>query len=161
MHYHDTAKGAGHGMSEVSEDYQTILVTSCQENTPQALGEMVLVTTVEGHKEMFTNSTIKAATESRKLKNILMSLGESNMARIPGINLIRDYPMKTEQLSHANHIYGIDLNRPKGNNVRRNINQVQIELSAVTQSILSLYRNITCSSGIMFTNKIPFLAEKS
>ena len=50
MHYHDTAKGAGHGMSEVSEDDQTILVTSCQENTPQALGEMVLVTTVEGHK---------------------------------------------------------------------------------------------------------------
>ena len=160
LHCHDTADGVGHGMSEVSEHDQTILVTSCKENH-QSLGEMVLVTTFEGHKYMFTNLTIKAATEARKLKNILMSLGERNMARMPRSNLIRDYPMKTEQLIHANQIYGPDLNRPKGNNARPNITQVQVKLSSVTQPILSLYRNITCSSDIMFANNITFLEEKS
>ena len=98
----------------------------------------MLVTTVEGKKEMFTNRSIKAATEARKLEKILMSPGERSMAFIYGINLIRDSSVTIEDLSHDNQIYGTNLNRLKENTANSNIPKVQVELAAVPSSILSL-----------------------
>ena len=69
--------------------------------------------------------------------------------------------MTTEDLSHTNQIYGPNVNGIKVNTSKHNIPEFRVKMATVLPSILSLYCNLTCSTNIMFANKLPFLAEIS
>ena len=119
---------------------------------------MVLVTTVEVKKYMLINRAIKAATEVRKLKQILMNPGKHNMACIAVSNIIHDSPVIIEQISHTNQIYGPGMNGLKDETAKQNITQVQVELDEVPPFILRLYCNLTCITNIMSPKNSSFLA---
>ena len=83
------------------------------------------------------------------------------MDQIVRSRIICDSSITTEHLIHANQIYVTVVNDLKYKTYKRKIPQVQVELDAVPTSILVIYRNLTCSTNIMFANNIPFIAATS
>ena len=120
------------------------------------LQELVLVQTVEGHKELFTRRGVKVAIAARYLQQTMLSPGKHKMEHIAHDGLIQDSPVTTENLTYANHIYVPDVLGLKGKGTKRKIPTISIDIVKVQPSISSLYCNLTACGDVFFVNKIAF-----
>ena len=95
------------------------------------LQELVLVQTVEGHKDLFTRHGVKASTAARDLQQTMLVPGKHKMEGIDRYGLIQDSPVTTKHLTHANHIYGPDVLGIKGKETKRKIPSISVDIIKV------------------------------
>ena len=76
-----------------------------------------LVQTVRSNYEGFTKKYIKAAKAARKLQVIIGSPGEKDYGGMVSINMIKNYPIDSTDVSNARAIFGPDLASVRGKTV--------------------------------------------
>ena len=83
------------------------------------------------------------------------------MERIAHDGIIQDSTFTTDNLTHANHIYGPDVLGLKGKGTKRNIPSISVDILKVLHSITSLYQNMTVCGDVFFVNKVAFFGAIS
>ena len=91
----------------------------------------------------------------------MLSPGKLNMERIAHDGLIKDSPITTKHLTHANHIYGPDALGLKGKGTKRKTPSISVDIIKVPPSITSLYQNVTACGDVFFVNKVVFFGTIS
>ena len=78
-----------------------------------------LVQTVHSNYEGFTKKDIKAAKSARKLQGMIGSPSEKYYGGMVSINMIKNCPIDSTDVSNARAIFGTDLANVRGKTVRR------------------------------------------
>ena len=121
----------------------------------------IMVNTVKGYKEQFTQRSVIYSKEDWKLAWVLFIPIGRTMEQIYDGHWLQHSPITCPSLVAANKFFGPNLNEIKGNKVLLKTPKVRINIANVPISIMSLYRNVTLASDILYFNKTVFLASIS
>ena len=112
---------------------------------------------VEGYKELFTRRSVLYSKADCKLAWVLFIPIGRTMEQIYDGHWLQHSPITRPSLVAANKIFGPNLNAIKGNTVLLKTPKARINITNVPISIMSLYRNVTLASDILYFKKTVVL----
>jgi Reverse transcriptase (RNA-dependent DNA polymerase)/Zinc knuckle len=121
-------------------------------------GTTLLIKTVAGNKELYTERMHKRAEEARKLQNMIGHPPVQRFLEIIDKRMLANCPVTREDIIVAEKIYGPNLGGLKGRTTRHaSPTSDDIKITGVPAEILKAHGDVTLSIDLMFVNKIPFL----
>ena len=108
---------------------------------------------------MFTRRSVHDANMASKIKKLLLSPSERDMVHIIERSLLKNMYIIRKKIAAANKIFGPALNVIKGKKTSHKNPEVKVEIASVPVGIISLYRQVTVASDILFVNITPFLVS--
>ena len=119
------------------------------------------VATVWANYEVFTKCQIKQAIEACHLMSMIGAPTEHKFQGVVRINLLKDCPITTADIVHANKIFGSpDLTNLRGKTVCKP-EPVRTKYVDIPCVILDVHGRVTLMADVMFVNGIPFLVSSS
>jgi hypothetical protein len=86
---------------------------------------------------------------------------EKDFKNMVSSNMIRNCPVKPEDISAANKIFGPNVASLKGKTVRATQDPVLTEYVQIPREIVDLNKNVTITADIMFVGGIGFMITSS
>jgi hypothetical protein len=111
---------------------------------------VVMVNTVNGNREGFTNRAVRAAKQSRRALGMVGYPSERDFKNMVSSNMILNCPVKPEDISAANKIFGPNVASLKGKTVRATQDPVLTEYVQIPREIVDLNKKVTITADIMF-----------
>jgi hypothetical protein len=111
---------------------------------------VVMVNTVNGNRKGFTNRAVRAAKQSRRALGMVGYPSEKYFKNMVSFNMIRNFPVKPEDISAANKIFGPNVASLKGKTVRATQDPVLTENVQIPREIVDLNKNVTITADVMF-----------
>jgi hypothetical protein len=123
--------------------------------------ERILVTTVKGQKESYSQLDARRAKAARKMQEILGYPSDKEYMKMVDHNLIKNCKITRRDIIIANDIYGVNPNIIKGKTVRQQPDQVREDIIPVIPSILRNYGKVTLAIDVYHINGIKFFRSIS
>ncbi len=77
------------------------------------------------------------------------------------LNMIPDCPITTDNIKHADTLFGPDLATIRGMTVRRKPTRVVTVYVDIPCAIVDINKQVTLAVDVMFVNSVPFLVSVS
>ncbi len=77
------------------------------------------------------------------------------------LNMITDCPITTENIKHADTLFGPDLATVRGKTVRRKPTRVVTDYVDIPRTLIDINKQVTLAVDVMFVNSVPFLVSVS
>jgi hypothetical protein len=122
---------------------------------------LVMVNTVGGTREGYTNRAYSAANQVRNAMWMVGYPSEKDFKNIVSSNMIRNCPMAPEDISAANIIFSPNVTSLKGKTVRATQKPVLTEYVEVPKEIVDLNKEVTIMSDVMFVAGLGFMITSS
>ena len=88
---------------------------------------VIMVNTVRGSMQGFTDREIRGANEARRLFRIVWRLSQQKFRNMIKYNLLHNCPVTLQDVDNAVLIYGKEINYVKGKTVRKTPSRVPIQ----------------------------------
>jgi hypothetical protein len=139
LYYHDTTDGAFRMLNANKTDIDTI----------------------KTNREGFTERDYERAKRARKALALAGYPSPKDLKYMASSNIIKNCYVTSTDVANANTIFGPDLATLKGKTVRITPPPVATDYVQIPKETMSLNRNTTLASDIMFVNGLPFLVSIS
>lgn len=121
----------------------------------------LLVTTVKGQKEFYSDLDVRRAKAARKLQEVLGYPSTKAFLRMIDNNMIKNCAVTRRDVKISNDIYGVNANIVKGKSVRQQPPHVREDILPVPPDILERYGDITLAIDVYHINGIRFFRSIS
>lgn len=121
----------------------------------------LLVTTVKGQKEFYSDLDVRRAKAARKLQEVLGYPSTKAFLRMIDNNMIKNCAVTRRDVKISDDIYGVNANIVKGKSVRRQPPHVREDILPVPPDILERYGDITLAIDVYHINGIRFFRSIS
>jgi hypothetical protein len=123
--------------------------------------EFVMVNTVRGNFEGYTNLVIKKVQEARCLQGMIGNPTERKFAGMVHGKLIANLPVTVRDIKNAHQMFGPDLANLRGKTRRTKPEHVRADYVKIPQDFMELHKYMTIVADVMFVNGLPFLVTSS
>jgi hypothetical protein len=123
---------------------------------------VVMVNTVSGNRKGFTNRAVRAAKQARRALRMVGYPSEKDFKNMVSSNMIRNCPVKPEEISAANNIILCpNVASLKGKTVRATQYPVLTEYVQIPKEIVELNKDVTLTADVMFMGGLGFMILSS
>jgi hypothetical protein len=122
---------------------------------------VVMVNTANGNREGFTDRAVRAAKQARRALGMIGYPSEKDFKNMVSSKMIRNCPVKPEDISAANKIFGPNVASLKGKKVRATQDPVLTEYVQIPREIVDLNKNVTLTADVMFVGGLGFMITSS
>jgi hypothetical protein len=103
---------------------------------------VVVVNTVEGNREGYTDRAFGAAKQARHAQGMVRCPSEKDFKDMVSSNMIRNCPVTLKDIDAANNIFGPNVASMKGKTVRSNQDPVLTEYVEVPKDVVALNKDV-------------------
>ena len=118
--------------------------------------ESLMVTTVKGQKEFYSDLDIRRAKAARKLQETMGYPSTKAFLKMIDNNMIKNCGVTRRDVKIAEDVYGVNANIVKGKSVRRQPPHIREDVSPVPPQILERYGNVSLGMDVYHINGIRF-----
>ena len=118
--------------------------------------EFMLVTTVSGQKEYYSDLDIRRAEKAQKLQETMGFPSLKAFLHMVDNNMIKNCPITRRDVMMAEDIFGVNVNIVKGKSVRRQPVHIREDILPVPPEILQRYGEVTLSIDVYHINGVRF-----
>jgi hypothetical protein len=122
---------------------------------------VVMLNTVSGNREGFTHRAVIAAKQARRALVMVGYPSEKDSKNMVSSNMIRNCPVKPEDISAANKIFGPNVASLKGKTVRATQDPVLTKYVQTPREIVDLNKDVTITADLMFVGGLGFMITSS
>ena len=115
-------------------------------------------------KENLTNyskRSIEQVDKARELQATFNNISTKNMLKRINNNMVKDLPIKRQDIKVTETIYCPNIYALKGKTVNRKADHVVAPITGIPEQILKEYKYITLCIDVMFINGLKFLPTVS
>jgi len=130
-------------------------------NDRRSHASFAFVETVADNMQLFTKRQIAGGNLARDLQAGLAYPSDKDLKWITQANMLKDNPVKPQDVDVALRIHGSSVALLKGKTVRKTPDVVRQDIVEVPKEIRQLHKRVTLSIDIFFVNGIPFFSTLS
>ena len=117
--------------------------------------------TVTDNKRHFTNQQVKDAENTQRLYSMVGRPSTTDYKGLVGAGLLRNCPVKVEDITNADKIYGPSVAALKGKTTIPKTPVVRQDIIAIPPIIRNHHNQVDVVADLMFVNQVPFLVTLS
>jgi hypothetical protein len=122
---------------------------------------VVMVNTVEGNREGYTDRNFSAAKQAWRAPGMMGYPSEKYFKHMVSSNMIRNYPVTPKYINAANNIFGPNVVSMKGKTLRATQDPVLTEYVEIPKDTVVLNKDVMLMADVMFVDGLGFLVTAS
>jgi hypothetical protein len=115
-----------------------------------------MVSTVSGNREGFSKQAVRTAKQARRVMGMVGYPSEKDFKNMVSSSMIRNCPVKPEDISVGNKIFGPNVASLKGKTVRATQDPILTEYVQIPKEIVDLNKDVTLTADAMFVGGAGF-----
>jgi hypothetical protein len=138
-----------------------LLVNDADLQLPKTEEHQVHVATVRNNYDNFSRKQIEGAQAACRLMRMIATPSTCDFNALVRLNMIPDCPITTDNIKHADTLFGPDLATIRGKTVRCKPTRVVTDYVDIPRALVDINKQVTLAVDVMFVNLVPFLVSVS
>jgi hypothetical protein len=136
-----------------------LLVNDADLKLPKPEEHQVHVATVHDNYDNFSHKQIEGAQAARRLMRMIATPSTPDFNALVRLNMIPDCPITTENIKHADTLFGPDLATIRCKTVWRKPTRVVTDYVDILRALVDINKQVILAVDVMFVNSVPFLVS--